>query len=371
MKQIGTLGAVLVTFFAAQSSQAIEFTGYGYVKAEMMYDSNRGVTPGSYITLVPQKTLNYHFGLTANATRLGGKLLQEEEDYRIFGHGEIDFWGNIDAKSFTNANNQPNPRMRLAYAGWTQKNWGLSIKGGQMADVMVNFVPKLVHFAPIYCFGHLGYRRPQFVLEEDVKLPGKWGINLQVGIMQPSSATGVQPGYQGAILFSLPSLAKKPIQFKFTGAYGWTNDATDKDGRVVAAEDHQLYVATAGFKLPIIDQLTLQGSVFKGENIKALQGISVADQKENGGNAALNLTFKPVSFNFGAGIDWIEKDGRIASRIAYNTAYYGNVFLDFTQNLSAALEASYWKSSFAENDASTETYSYDNWRYSFALFLNF
>lgn len=367
-----TLGAFLLASLASLESQALEIDWYGFLKAEMIYDTNRAVTPGNFVVSVPDETLNEHFGLTANASRLGFKLTAEEtENYKAYGCGEIDFWGNSDAKSFTNAKNQPNPRMRLAYAGITQKKLGFTFQAGQMTDILSPLTPKTINHAPLYQFGNLGDRRPMFMLGEILGNPKRYSIELKVSAFQPSPSTGTEPGYQAALNFTFPGFTSKPASLHLSGAYGFTNEGSDDQGKTIASDEQQMYVLSAGLKLPVW-KLTLQVEGFTGQNAKIFQGISLPNQTEWGGFTTLTLQpIERLSFNLGASADLIEKDSRLADRVAYNTVFYGNVYFNLTKSLAAAVEVTRWSSAFAKNDGDNSTYSYDDLRTELALILTF
>ena len=341
---------------------------YGYVKADMSYDSSR-VNTGNFARWVDRDNVRGHDdqgSLTAKETRLGIKITGPGSDnIKTSGVVEVDFFGDGAAE------NKAALMMRHAYLqiDWIKERF--SIIAGQTWDVISPLNPSVLNYSVQWWAGNIGYRRPQIRLTKifDVAKDVEWKLeaaatrNIGDATAFHPVDTGTDSGLpvlQGRTSWTFP-LWCKPTTLGFSGHVG--EEENDFDNR-----DHNREVSTWSANMdlfmPILDWLAFKGELFTGQNLDAFlggigQGVNspATFQAEGirscGGWGTVSLTpWAKWQFNVGASMEALRGDTvDAATARTLNRAIFGNVLYEINKNTSVGLELSHWHTEYKGGDA--------------------
>jgi len=341
---------------------------YGYIKADLSYDSSR-VSTGNFARWVDRDNVRGYDSqgnLTAKETRLGMKIKGPSSDnIKTSGVVEVDFFGDGAAE------NKGVLMMRHAYLqiDWIKEKF--SILAGQTWDVISPLNPSVLNYSVQWWAGNIGYRRPQIRLTKifDVAKDVEWKLEA-AATRNIGDATGFHPVdsgadsglpvFQGRTSWTFP-LWVKPTTLGFSGHVG--EEEHDFDN-----QDHNREVSTWSANMdlfmPILDWLAFKGELFTGQNLDAFlggigQGVNGAGTyaaegvRSCGGWGAVNLApWSKWQFNIGTSIEALRSDTvDAAGARTLNRAIFGNVLYEINKNTTVGLELSHWHTEYKAGDA--------------------
>jgi len=350
----------------AQEEEAplITWDPYGYIKLDASVDT-AAIEPGNFARWVADPALEHqhtHFNITARQTRLGMWVVGPEPGERSFqvrGRVEIDFYGG-------GGENKNGVQLRHAYLQIDWPDHALRLIGGQTSDVISPLVPRTVNYSVAWWSGNIGYRRPLLSLTHtsgtgDNRLILTGAVSRTVGDdfkpTEPGDA-GTDSGLpsvqvRGAWAFNLGSRA---------GAVGVSSHWGQEDvGTLLGLEDPEFdsWSVNLDVSVPLGDIATFKGEAFTGKNLDDYfggvgQGINLDLDREveaSGGWASLEIDpFDIARFAVGYGIDNPADDDLAPGARTLNRSVWGNVFIDFTEYLSAAGELSWWATDYKDRE---------------------
>jgi len=238
---------------------SLPITIYGYIKADLAYDTSAKTNNGEYARWVdPGSDGDGQFIVTARQTRLGMKIAGPTvSGAKTSGCIEIDFYGGGASNSAAN-------RLRHAYADLGWKEADFSLLAGQTSDVVSPLVMPTVNYTVAWWTGDIGFRRNQvratkgFAFGDDTKLLLQAAATRSAGGEDRGA-----PGWQGRAALSFPGIQSRKTT---VGVSGLTapelNGAAHVDAAAVAAD----------LTVPVLEGLTFTGEWFSGENLDSYVG---------------------------------------------------------------------------------------------------
>jgi hypothetical protein len=313
---LGTLvvaGALAADPLAVTTNSGVSATLYGRVELDSVWNDNPTAFPTGSLVVVPQPGGNNQpeSQISSGITRLGLNLSGPESDIaKVTGKIEADFWGSNQET--------PAPLLRLRYGNLTAAfGGGFSVLAGQADDLVNGLTPPDLDPLVLWTSGHLGFRRPQIRLVEDLAFSDTTKLSIAVAAAQPAASPNVadpNPDLQARVALSAPSWVDgKSITFGVAGIYG--------DQRYYKADDSGYQDLAIGggeadLLLPVVAQLGLSGQIWAGQGLGAYYGndsTGVSTFLHNGSEAATGgwggwtaVSFQPSKiwvFNAGVGED--------------------------------------------------------------------
>ncbi len=335
---------------------------YGSIRLSMAYDTHK-VAGGSdglayYVLPLEAGEEDNEFAMTANETRFGINVNGPEAGFfkTTTGKIEADFYGKGGA-----ANGQ-HIRLRHAWMDLASEN-GFAIRAGQDWDTFILVDPMVVNFASMSDQGHLGNRRPQLRLSQDVKAGEGTKLtvagaiariaanDLDAGAQDDGTDSGI-PGFQAKMALSSPLLVndpKKPAMIGVSGFWGRENVDTVVSNKIIGSDEkkYDSYAVIVAGKLPITAWMALQGEVWSGQNLGNYyggigQGINLIKDtgiKATGGFA--QLCFAPaekVDCSLFYGIDTPKDDDLNDGQRSRNQNVGGNASYKISSAVKVAFE---------------------------------
>ncbi len=382
--------ALAVELTLKDAPDTIRLQLYGYVKADLTYDS-QSTEPKSDATftffVLPETAAGDKDGQTrigARESRIGLNLFGPDVgEWKTTGKIEMDFYG-----SGGTANSYA-PRIRLAYVDAAHSS-GLSFRLGQDWDTFCEIAPRIVNFAYLADVGALGLRRPQARATQEIKFSENTKLVLKAAISQTVGQDLDGAGFDDGSDAELPTAqwnatlhqklwTEKAARLSFAGHYGLeTLDGTEKAAttnafgtvtettRVVDpdATDYETWSAQGSIFLPLTKCLAAQANVWKGANLDTYYGgigqgvnLSLGQEIEAIGGFA-QLLYDPtdkLSFGLGYSVDDPE-DGDLAGNkttMTKNEMYLANVAYKFTAALTGMAEYSRMTTGYLGKDDAT------------------
>ncbi|HAS81505.1 MAG TPA: hypothetical protein DCS43_02205 [Verrucomicrobia bacterium] len=318
---------------------------YGYIKLDAAYDSQRTFAGNLMYYVLPEGKDGGQdeFNMTAKESRFGMTLTAPPiDDYKISGKIETDFYGGGATE------NSPALRLRLAYADVENGHWML--RAGQDWDTFVNLLPRTINFTSLADAGALGLRRPQvrlthtLPLGEKTKLVSKLAAARTIGqdldgAGQDDGAAAAYPTVQGNVSVETPGIAGRPMMIGISGHAGsetMAAYAATEGGSEVPEADYDTWSVIGTMGMPLSKALTLQGSVWTGENLDTYfggigQGINKTLRRSisaSGGwlQLMLDVTAK-LNLNVGYGLDSpdsvdLNAGDRAKNELVFTSLYY-------------------------------------------------
>lgn len=348
---------------AVESS--IELDWYGYIKADAIYDSTalNGLLGLQVDADAGDPGADGTFSLTANQSRLGLKLKgPSSEQYALSGQLEMDFYGSAAAKSYR-GNNQPNPRMRHAFATLEFKDYGLSILAGQTWEIVSPGLSNVNSFGAAWKTGNIGFRQPQMRLTKTLEA-GTTNWRVDAGLVDTAESAASQnadmPTFQARVGCAFPGLTDRPTVIGISGSYGSETVATTE-------EDQTSTIINVDFSIPLHEKLTLTGEIYTGENVDGSLGIGGYEIEEFGFwlNLKAQATEK-LSLTAGYGAAMVENDQDLAAgNLEENSMLFLNAWLGVYASCKLGAELSHWESTYKGSDA------VDNTRFMLSMLYSF
>lgn len=359
---------------------------YGYIKLDAAYDTGQA-DPGNYVRWVnldPRNPDDNQFSMTANESRFGMRLRgsdDEENDLRVSGNVEIDFYGGGDE-------NKPRPMLRHAFVDleWRQSGWQLL--AGQTSDLISPLVPRSLNYPVAWWAGNIGYRRPQVRLSKTLALMESSSVIVSCALTRDigsttSSFTGVDsgsdagvPGVQARVGWLAGGRRAGPMRLGLSGH--WAREDFHLEGQ---EGDHQLFdswSANLDLDLPLTDKATLKAEIYTGANLAPYlggigQGVNLdADEEiaDSGGWISLDLgPFDRLTHHLGLTLSDPEDDYLEPGDRCFNGSVFWNGYYSLTAHVELALELSYWSTEYVVEEPGPD--SADSFRAQFAALYRF
>ncbi len=348
----------------------VKATIYGYIKLDASYDTQR-TSAGDLMFFVQQEQggeKDAEFNMTAKETRIGLNLDGPEiAGIRTTGKIEADFYGKAgDA-------NTPVPRLRLAYLDLAG-DYGLSARIGQDWETFILVAPRIINFSFLADAGALGLRRPQVRLTKETDLGGaklvaKVAAARTIGqdIDGGGSDDGADadyPTFQGNIYLESKLLTDRATKFGVSGHWGAEVTDTVSSNKVVEQDtkSYKTWSIQGNAYLPLTDILTLQGSIWAGENLDTYfggigQGINQSLEtgiKAKGGWIQALVDITPAwNVNIGFGLDDPDNGDLNNGDRSRNRTIFANTYYAINSAVTIGVEYTYMTTSYkAQDDAS-------------------
>ncbi len=352
-----------------QVTSKYDISLYGYVKVDAIYDSQKTQAGDLAFFVLPKVNgeNDAETRLTARQSRLGLKVDGPEvEGGKITALMEMDFYGKADT------DNAYHPRMRLGYLDWAFSTW--SLRAGQDWETFIVVVPNTINFATLADQGALGLRRPQIRLTKNVtlgntKLVTKGALARTVGQDidgggQDDGVDADMPTLQGSVELQGKLLTEKKSIVGISGH--WGREVVDwpiTNSAAVDEEEFDSWSVNGSVCLPIIQQLSLVGSIWTGENLDTYyggigQGINASTKEgiqANGGWVQLQVfPVEKINVNLTYGLDDPKEDDLSKNMRSKNETLMANVQYSFSPDLIVGLEYQYMKTSYKESDSAED-----------------
>jgi hypothetical protein len=298
---------------------------------------------------------------TADGTRFGINIAgpaDTAKPFKLGGKLEFDLYGGGTSE------NNPVPRLRLAFGTVAFPGIGLTLLAGQAWDVFSPLNAPTINAGILWLGGNLGVRRPQFRATEIVPVgsAAKWeitgAVTRSIGVASPylgaiSTDGGHDadiPAFQGRTAIALPLwVEKQNATLGVSGHFG-------KEDVLLADTTYKTlnsWSANVDLELPLADFVSLVGEGFFGANLDAYQGGigqgltkrtingvgSVVNVEGLGGWIALRLKAgASVNVNIGLGVDSVHASTVNSGDRTRNTNAFANVAYKLTPNSQVGLE---------------------------------
>lgn len=339
-------------------------TLYGFAQLDAAWESQRSApAPGNLAYFASSGTNKIvqsgEWNFTADNTRFGFNIAGPSDSgksFKLAGKLELDFYGGGASE------NNPVPRLRLAYGTVAFPGVGLTLLAGQAWDVISPLAPPTINAGILWLGGNLGVRRPQFRASEIVPISGgKWeiigAVTRSIGVASPYVAASTDgghdadiPAFQGRTAISLPLwVEKQSATLGVSGHFG-QEDVLRQDTTYKTLNS---WSANVDLELPLAEFLSLVGEAQYGANLDAYQGgigqgitkrtiggVGSAVNVEGwGGWAALRLKAgSSVSLNIGVGVDSVHASTIADGAATRNVNAFANVAYNLTPNSRVGLE---------------------------------
>lgn len=349
---------------------------YGFAQLDASWENQRSApAPGNLAYYAQSGTSKIvrsgEWNLTADNSRFGFNIAgpaDSAKPFKLGGKLEFDLYGGGSSE------NNPVPRLRLAYGTVAFPGIGLTLLAGQAWDVISPLNPPTVNAGILWLGGNLGVRRPQFRATEIVPISdGKWevtgAVTRSIGVASPYVAASTDgghdadiPAFQARTAITFPLwVDKQGATLGVSGHFG-QEDVLQSD---TSYKTLNSWSANVDLELPLADFLSLVGEAQYGANLDAYQGGigqgltkrtidgvgSAVDVEGFGGWAALRLKVgSSISLNIGAGVDSVHASTVADGGATRNTNAFANVAYNLTPNSRVALEVERIQTDFKAAD---------------------
>ncbi|MDD4737063.1 MAG: porin [Kiritimatiellae bacterium] len=371
---MGVFASSLMIFALAYSAQAVSFKAgefdvdiYASLRLFAAYDTQRCNSDDAAMWALPKVAgdNDNQYTMTARRSRLGLKVAAPSTElFDVSGRAEIDFASGSSGTS-------PNPRLRLAYGTLAMKN-GFSVLAGQAAETFQAPGPMMVNNSAGNNQGHLGTRRAQLRVRQDVKF-GKATLGMALaaarqdgsdedgGGAEDGQDAGI-PAVQARIELKAPIFTEKPALFMLGGAYGQEKlDQVDEDKKIIKNDDktYDSKLVLVGMSLPLCKMFSVVGEAWTGENLATYQGgigqrINTTLDKAisaSGGSLQLqaHLT-QALTMSMAYGLDEPDSGDLNKGNRSKNSTMWANAFYQLTPNVQVAVEYMHIATDYKEGD---------------------
>ncbi|RKZ05965.1 hypothetical protein DRQ05_05535 [bacterium] len=386
-----------------QCNHSYVFHFSGFFKGDLIYDQAR-VNSGDYALYVLEGAQDNVMNITARETRLGLDFSWKDPNSTVKTDAklEFDFYGlGAEPAGLNTMENKAAPMLRHAYVKVTKGHW--SLLAGQTSDVISPLVPKTVNYTVAWGQGNIGYRRPQLRASTFADVSDNLRVKLAVAAARTlggdidgnkidDGADAAVPTFEGRLAFCGKFGSEGITEIGFSGHYGKEEFAKQK---IIAAVDDSFYVSDINSWSFNVDAMIkpsskfcLKGEFFMGQNLGTyfggiLQSVNPLDGEigSKGGWGMLSLSpTERLTLNAGYSLDDpddadfnIPQTGEYAQTFKdLNSVAFGNIMYAMTSNVTAMLEFSSLKTTYTyktyhEDELSTSSKDYDDFRVQFAL----
>jgi hypothetical protein len=392
------LGCFAVSATAGDSGPSYTFKFSGYFKADFIYDQTR-VNSGDYALYVSERSPinapdNDIMNITARETRFAVDFMWKEKDVRTDAKLEFDFYGLGAAPATLNSmENKSVPMLRHAYVKLTKGNW--SLLAGQTSDIISPLVPKSVNYTVLWDQGNIGYRRPQLRVTGWADLSDNAKVSIAGGIFRTlggdidgdhvdDGADAGVPTVEGRVAMSSKIRERGMMELGFSGHYGTEEYEIGRGTKSIES-----WSGNVDLRVVPSERWELLGELFVGDNLGAYYGgvgqtVNPMHTEIGAKGGWAELSFKPTDglwLNLGYGIDNPDDDDflipadetAVRSFIGRNTDFFGSLMYDLTSTVTAMLELSQLRTTYAyrwidgSDNLRSEGRVMDDFRVQFAL----
>jgi hypothetical protein len=345
---------------AVTTASGVSASLYGKVQFDGIWNDNPTATVaapcGSLLALpFASGTSNQpETQLSSAWTRLGLNLSGPENDIaKISGKIEVDGWGGNQAS--------PAPLLRFRYA-WGNLDFGngFSLLAGQADDLSNAIAPPNLDSFVLWFSGHIGFRRPQLRLTQELPAGDQAKLLIAVAAAQPNGTgdattgdvAGVNspiPDFQARVSYARPLwVENKNFVLGITGLYGQVRLYDDPQNDSIALDEK---AGTVDLQLPLASMVNLTGQGFVGSNLGNylanigqcyVQTATIASSYDFngwGGWAALSTQVtKKLAINLGAGLDKITNEGLASGTPTCNATEFLNATYMLAPGVKLGLE---------------------------------
>ena len=298
------------------------------------------------------------YRITARETRLGLNLKGPGigAEGVVKGKLETDFYGS--PTGITDDTNGAMPRIRLAYIDVGFTNWG--VLAGQDWDFFAPLNPSMLNLGILWRGGNLGDRHPQVTLTNRFKDIADGTVTTKVGIVDTKQIeqawTGL-PVLAGYVSYERDIMGR-PFYIGAGALIGVSKSyASATTANAAQTSKTDTWGATLAAKYKILDQLTVSGEAFIGQDLDAFRGGSPLGIDNGNGLRSrggwFQLSYAPLSnleVNGGAGVDNVLDDPLLTNSTLwdyrtiwdYNYSYFTNFKYSILKNLIVGLEYQYF-----------------------------
>lgn len=395
------LGCFAVSAAAGDAAPSYTFKFSGYFKTDFAYDQTR-VNSGNYALYVLERNPvdaldNDVLSITARESRIGFDFMWEENDIRTDARLECDFYGlGVAPASLNSMENKAAPMLRHAYVKISKGQW--SLLAGQTSDVISPLVPKTANYTVLWDQGNIGYRRPQVRLSAWTELSDNAKLFVAGGIFRTlggnldaaygdnvdDGADAGVPTFEGRLAMSTKVRETGTMELGVSGHYGTEDYWTGRSTKSVES-----WSGNVDLRYTPCERWEFLGELFVGDNLGAYYGgvgqtlnPMLTEIGSKGGWAEISFrATEGLWLNAGYGIDNPDDDDfiipsdepNVRSFIGRNTNYFASLMYDLTSTVTAMVELSQLKTSYAyrwidgSDNLQSDERALDNFRVQFAL----
>ena len=340
---------------------------YGYIRADISHDS-QSTTPGELAFYVQPEVAGEKSGktyFTARETRFGLNLIGPDfENWKTTGKIEMDFYGGGTDIAY-------NPRIRLGYLDLAHSS-GFSARFGQDWETFIEVIPRIVNFSYLADAGALGLRRPQARLTQDIKITDHTKLVLKVAAARTvgqdldgggydDGADAEWPTAQFNVALHQKLWMDRTARIAFSGHFGQETLDTTEEGALVAEDtkDYDSWSAQGAIYLPLSKCLTVQGSLWAGENLDTYfggigqgvnMGLGKAIAAKGGWAQVLWDPTEKLAFALGYSLDDPDDEDLNAGMRAKNELILVNGAYKLTKAVSVMAEYSHFTTDYLEGE---------------------
>ena len=337
--------------------EGVRWSLYGLLKTDASVDSSP-VNPGNFarwVEAADRVADHAHFNLTVRQTRLGIRATAPSGDGPdVSARLEVDFYGGgTENRNFL--------QLRHSYV---QVQWesGWQVLAGQTSDLISPLVPRTVNYPVTWWAGNIGYRRPQVRVTRRVSVDSDRSFDLAVAASRTigdsfssepgdSGVDSGRPTLQGRIGYAF-GLAGRSAGIGVSGHWGEESLSADFGRTDLEFPSWSVNVDLA---LPLAPGLLLKAEAWRGRNLDDYlgaigQGINLVEEhclSARGGWASLEVdAAERLTLSAGAGLDDPDDGDLEPGARSHNRAIWVNGFYELTNELTAALEISHWRTQY-------------------------
>ena len=345
------------------------FTPYGYIQADVIYETNPSTRTDYTLYVNPQTHGDRpQFGIDAKSSRLGMIVTGPTpcflgQRWETAGQVEINFQGQFQYY------NKPGILFRRGFIEMKNQRWRLL--AGQEWDVISPLNPNTFNYSVGFCAGNLDYRRPQFRVERTfdhsccLSSKAQFSINQSVKIDGSKSSTddvieynSKWPILEGRYSWTIGERKGKyanPIIIGISGHIGEENYDFDFPVNPVYNVDRITWSGNLDATVPITSKLTFRSELFFGENLSLFFGGINQGVNPNTGDTIrsvggwLELEYK-WNCRWRSYCGWtiddpLNQDLSPGMR-SRNQSIYANALYNITKDFEVGMEISQWQTAY-------------------------
>lgn len=364
------------------------FTPYGFIWADVAWNSSRCVTDGYCLySLSDQVDDSPGASVDARMTRIGamvdGPGFPGNPCWKLKGVLEADFEGQVNT-----TRNKGQLQLRKAYVELRNDHRDLKLLFGQDWDIISPLAPQMLNYLPAGFAGNIGYRRCQFRIDKGIQMGPDCRTLWQIAIVDSfgadynstagvASQAGGWPLIEGRYAVTLGQRCRSagPATFGFSAHVGEETYRFSPISGTYATTSEREHVQTWSVNfdadVPLTKKISVLGEGFYGCDLSSFcggvnQGVDLYRRdgvRDWGGWAAVRtkVTDK-LTNNIGYGIDKPNEDDLHGTAVASggksnvrtrNELFFTNFLYQWNKGLMTGVELGYWKTDWAASDVST------------------
>ncbi len=364
------------------------FTPYGFVWADVAWNSSRCVTDGYCLySLSDEVDDSPGAAVDARMTRIGatvdGPGFPWNPCWKLKGVLEADFEGQVNT-----TRNKGQLQLRKAFVELRNDHADLRFLFGQDWDIISPLAPQMLNYLPAGFAGNIGYRRAQFRIDKGIQMGPDFRALWQIAVVDSfgadynstsgvASQAGGWPLIEGRYAVTLGQRCRPagPATFGVSAHVGEeTYRFTPiKDTYAATSEREHIQTWSVNFDadVPLTKRISVLGEGFYGCDLSSFcgginQGVDLYRRdgvRDVGAWGAVHtkLTDK-LTNNTGYGIDKPNEDDLHGTTVASagktsfrtrNELFFTNFLYQWNKALMTGIELGYWKTDWEASDVST------------------